>query len=58
MILPTNWLDKPCDCDSCGDTYKIGYLITTADGDNISEDCYDVIEIAETQKKINFFFDK
>jgi hypothetical protein len=46
MILPTNWLDKPHDCDCCGDTYKIGYLIAV-DGDNICEDCFDVIEIAE-----------
>ena len=49
MILPTNWLDKPHDCDCCGDTYKIGYLIAV-DGDNICEDCFDVIEIAEADE--------
>ena len=46
----TNWLDDPCDCGYCGDTYKIGYLIPTSDGDSICEDCYDVIEIAETDE--------
>ena len=50
MILPTNWLDKPHDCDCCGDTHKIGYLIATADGDNICEDCFDVIEVAEADE--------
>ena len=50
MILPTNWLDKSHDCDCCGDTYKIGYLIATADGDNICEDCFDVIEVAEADE--------
>ena len=55
MILPNNWLDKEYSCDCCGDTTKIGYMIATQDGDNVCEDCYDVIEIAsqdeETQKK-------
>lgn len=46
IILPTNWLDKEYPCDCCGDITKIGYMITF-DGDNICEDCFDVIEIAE-----------
>ena len=43
----TNWLDAPCKCGSCGDTYLLGYLITTAEGDNICEDCIAIIELAE-----------
>jgi hypothetical protein len=41
----TDWLDAPCNCDSCGDTYLYGYLITTAEGDNICEDCAVLIEL-------------
>ena len=51
MKITNNWLDKPCSCDSCGDTYKIGYLIATTDGENICEECFDVIKIAETDEK-------
>ena len=43
----TSWLNNYCECDSCGDTYKIGYLIPSADGDDICEDCFDVIELAD-----------
>jgi hypothetical protein len=41
----TDWLDVPCNCDSCNDTYSFGYLITTAEGDNICEDCAVYIEL-------------
>jgi len=47
MNSETNWLDNLCECACCGDTYKMGYLISTGDGDDICEDCYDIIEIAE-----------
>jgi len=47
MNSETNWLDNLCECAFCGDTYEIGYLISTGAGDDICEDCYDIIEIAE-----------
>ena len=50
MNSETNWLDNLCECACCEDTYTMGYLIPIADGDVICEDCYDVIEIAETDE--------
>ena len=46
----TNWLSNETQCECCGDTTTIGNLIVDADGDNICEDCYDVIEIANEQE--------
>ena len=51
MKNETSWLDNICKCDSCGDAYKIGYLIPTVDGESICEDCLDVIEAAEADEK-------
>ncbi len=42
MNSETNWLDNLCECACCGDTYKMGYLISTGAGDDICEDCYDI----------------
>ena len=46
----TNWLDKQTNCDSCEDTYPMGYLIPTSDGDSICEECCDIIELAEADE--------
>ena len=43
----TDWLSAPCNCDSCGVTYLLGYLITTAEGDNICEECSVLIELGQ-----------
>jgi hypothetical protein len=51
MTLSNNWLDKEYPCDCCGDTTRIGNMITDADGDNVCEDCFDVIEIASKDEQ-------
>lgn len=51
MKNETRWLNNLCECGSCGDSYSIGYLIPSADGVDICEDCADVIEIAEVDEK-------
>ena len=54
MNSETNWLDDLCECDCCGNTYPVGYLILQDDGDNICEDCYDVIELAiDSEEDLN-----
>ena len=42
--------DKQTNCDSCEDTYPMGYLIPTSDGDSICEECCDIIELAEADE--------
>ena len=35
----TDWLDDPCNCDSCGEESTFSYLVPTPDGDNICKVC-------------------
>jgi len=40
----TKWLNRQTTCDCCGDSYPIGQLIPTNDGDNVCEECTEIIE--------------
>jgi len=45
----TSFLDTPTPCDCCGDVYPYGHLIND-NGDDICEECLDIIEIANNEE--------